>query len=48
MRESEFALEILDLGDAMVETKQMAPPFMIQDNCCMWGYFGVINDDSNS
>lgn len=33
-------LEMLDLGDAMVETKQMMPPFIEQDSCCTWGYFG--------
>jgi hypothetical protein len=32
-------IEVIDLGDAAVETKQQSPQPWIQDSCCSWTYF---------
>jgi hypothetical protein len=29
-------IEVIDLGDAAVETKQQSPTPWIQDSCCTW------------
>lgn len=34
-----FTLDLVDLGDAAVETKQWHPYMLVQDSCCSWGYF---------
>lgn len=32
-------LEMIDMGDAMLETKQPHIMMMIPDSCCTWGYW---------
>jgi hypothetical protein len=32
-------IELMDLGDAMVETKQIAPAFLVPDSTFGWGWF---------
>lgn len=32
-------LEVVDFGDAMIETKQFNPLAIVLDSCCTWSYF---------
>jgi hypothetical protein len=34
-------LEMIELGDAMVETRQQHPIVQTKDSCCTWTYFGL-------
>jgi hypothetical protein len=36
-------LEMIDLGDAAVETKQPHPIQQTKDSCCTWTYFGLFD-----
>lgn len=35
-------IELIDLGDATVETKQPNAIMQIPDSCCSWTYFGEL------
>lgn len=35
--EQESELEMIDLGDAVEETKQFHPAQVVIDSCCTWG-----------